>query len=143
MTDQPPRTVSDAMVTRPWTHGATTTVAQAREALADSHVHMLLLTDGDELRGTLVRDDLSPDLAPDRPALDVATLRGRTIGPEQDVEEALRTLRQHGARRLAVVADDGTLLGLLCLKRTLDGFCSDADVRSRALEHGRLHRIGR
>ena len=50
-------------------------------------------------------------------------------------------MREQGTRRLAVVDDDGDLLGLLCLKRTLDGFCSDADVRARALEHGGLHQI--
>jgi CBS domain-containing protein len=146
MTDlpaQPVRTASDAMVTQPWTHGTATTVAQAHEAFTDSHVHMLLLTDGDELRGTLVRDDLAGDLDPEAPALDAATLRGRTVRAGQDLEEALQAMRHRGTRRLAVVADDGRLLGLLCLKRTLDGFCSDDDVRSRALEHGRLHRLGR
>lgn len=143
MTDQTARTASDAMVTQPWTHGTSTTVAQAHEAFADAHVHMLLLTDGDELRGALVRDDLVGDLDPEAPALEAATLRGRTVGPGQHLEETLHAMRQRGTRRLAVVADDGRLLGLLCLKRTLDGFCSDDDVRSRALEQGRLHRLGR
>ncbi|WP_107771296.1 CBS domain-containing protein [Nocardioides sediminis] len=143
MTGRPSRTASDAMVTQPWTHGSATTVAQAHEAFTDSHVHMLLLTDGDELRGTLVRDDLVDGLDPDAPALDAATLHARTVDPGRDLEEALQVMRDRGTRRLAVVADDGRLLGLLCLKRTLDGFCSDDDVRSRALEHGRLHRLGR
>jgi len=37
-----------------------------------------------------------------------------------------------GRRRLAVVDDGGVLVGLLCLKRTGRGFCSDLDVASRA-----------
>lgn len=140
--DRDPRTVADAMVTAPWTHGATTSVAEARHAFTDAHVHMLLLTDGGVLQGTLMRDDLASATEPARPALDLAPLTGRTVSPERPVEEALALMRQQGTRRLAVVDGDRRLLGLLCLKRTLDGFCSDADVRARALEHGGLHQIG-
>lgn len=38
------------------------------------------------------------------------------------------------SRRLAVIDDHGMLLGLLCLKRTGLGFCSDTDVQARADE---------
>jgi hypothetical protein len=41
-----------------------------------------------------------------------------------------------GRRRIAVVEPDGTLVGLLCLKQSGSGFCTDAGVaamrRSRA-----------
>ena len=137
-----PRTVADAMVTAPWTHGSTTSVAEARDAFTDAHVHMLLLTDGGVLQGTLLRDDLASATEPARPALDLAPLAGRTVSPDRPVEEALALMRQQGTRRLAVVDGDRRLLGLLCLKRTLDGFCSDADVRARALERGGLYQIG-
>ena len=137
------RTVAAAMVTAPWTHDSTLTVAGAREAFGDAHVHMLLLTDDRVLVGTLLRDDLAGATEPTRPALDLAPLTDRTVSPDHPVEEALALMHQQETRRLAVVAGDGELLGLLCLKRTLDGFCSDADVRARALEHGGLHQIGR
>jgi hypothetical protein len=52
-------------------------------------------------------------------------------------------MRAQSTRRLAVVDGTGRLVGLLCLKRTLDGFCSDADVRARAVERGGVHQIGR
>jgi hypothetical protein len=42
-----------------------------------------------------------------------------------------------GARRLAVVGDSDVLLGLLCLKRHLGGFCSDTDVCRRMFIAGR------
>ena len=35
--------------------------------------------------------------------------------------------------RAAVTSADGQLLGLLCLKSSRTGFCSDQDVRARAL----------
>jgi CBS-domain-containing membrane protein len=130
------------MVTAPWTHGCDLTVAGAREAFADAHVHMLLLTDSGVLQGTLLRDDLAAATEPTLPALDRATLAARTVSPDHPVEEALALMREQGTRRLAVVDAGGHLLGLLCLKRTRDGFCSDADVRARALEHGGLHQIG-
>jgi hypothetical protein len=40
-------------------------------------------------------------------------------------------MRQTGRRRLAVVDEDGTLLGLLCLKATGLGFCSDDAIAQR------------
>ncbi|KRF36731.1 CBS domain-containing protein [Nocardioides sp. Soil805] len=140
---EPARSVRDAMVTVPWTHDVGLTVAGAHEAFTDSHVHMLLLTDGGRLRGTLVRADLGAATDPARPALELATLAGRTVHPEHGRDDVLALMRQRETRRLAVVDDDGMLVGLLCLKRTFDGFCSDADVRARALDHGGVHRIGR
>ena len=47
-------------------------------------------------------------------------------------EAVQELLIERGLRRLAVVDRDGTLLGLMCLKRTRTGFCSDEDVASRA-----------
>jgi CBS domain-containing protein len=138
-----PPTVADVMVTIPWTHGVDLSVAQAREAFTDSHVHMLLLTDDGLLRGALLREDLVADLDPDLPALRVAALSGRTVHPDTPLERAVELVQQRGSRRLAVVDDDRRLVGLLCLKKSLDGFCSDADVRSRAREHGGLRRLGR
>jgi hypothetical protein len=38
-----------------------------------------------------------------------------------------------GRRRAAVTTADGQLLGPLCLKASQAGFCSDQDVRARAL----------
>ena len=46
-------------------------------------------------------------------------------------EDARRAMQASGDRRLAVVEDDGRLLGLLCLKRSGDGFCTDAGVAER------------
>lgn len=128
-------TVREAMVTVPWTHGVDLTVAGAYDAFTDSHVHMLLLTGGDGvLRGTLLRADLHAAADPGLPALELATLAGRTVGPEVGRDDVLELMRERDVRRLAVVDDAGVLLGLLCLKRTRDGFCSDADVRARALD---------
>jgi len=44
-----------------------------------------------------------------------------------------RAMTTTGRRRAAVTSADGRLLGLLCLKASRAGLCSDHDVRARAL----------
>ncbi len=141
--DRGTRTAADAMVTTPWTHEVDLTVAEAHEVFTDSHVHMLLLTHDGVLRGTLVRDDLAADADPGRPALELATLVDRTVRAGHALDGVIDLMHRRETRRLAVVDDAGVLVGLLCLKRTLDGFCSDADVRARAVERSGVHQIGR
>lgn len=131
-----PAAVRDAMLHGPKTLPVDATVADAVAAFAGGHVHMLLMTDGPTLVGTLVVDDLPPGAetgaAAAGPALRRATLDGRTVSPDALVDDALRAMAGRGLRRLAVVDRAGHLLGLMCLKRRGDGFCSDEDVASRA-----------
>jgi CBS domain-containing protein len=127
-------TVKDVMVTAPATMRPTATVADARAFFADDHVHMALIATSGRLLGTLVRadiDDLDDDAAP---ALSRSRLDGRSVALEKPAEDVRLRLIAHGVRRLAVVDDAGALAGLLCLKRKLTGFCTDADVTARAAE---------
>jgi hypothetical protein len=136
-TDTPPldsQDVLDVVIRLPKTMGPRATVTQARAAFADDHVHMLLLTEGGLLLGTLVAQDLPGSGADDARASDYASLAGRTVMPHLPAEEARRLLHSTGQRRRAVVDDSGRLLGLLCLKRRFTGFCSDDDVAARASE---------
>lgn len=125
--------VTDAMLARPRTHDAGVTVAELRALFRSDHVHVGLLVRDGRLVGVLDRGDLegADDAAP---ALRYAALEGRTVGADEDVEELRRRMVADGVRRLAVVDDAGMLLGLLCLKRSGRGFCSDADVADRASE---------
>ena len=127
-------TVKDVMVTAPATMRPTATVAEARAFFADDHVHMALIATSGRLLGTLVRadiDDLDDDAAP---ALSRSRLHGRSAALDEPAEDVRLRLIAHGVRRLAVVDDAGALAGLLCLKRKLTGFCTDADVTARAAE---------
>jgi CBS domain-containing protein len=124
----------DLVVRLPKTMGPGATVAEARAAFADDHVHMLLLTDAGRLLGTLLPGDLGDSAADDSPASDHATLDDRTVSPSLPAEDARLLLLASGQRRRAVVDGSGRLLGLLCLKRRRTGFCSDADVAARAAE---------
>ncbi|MGE0170330.1 CBS domain-containing protein [Nocardioides sp.] len=131
-----PLTVADVLLRIPKTHGLGLTVLQAREALADDHVHMLLLTEDGVLHGTLVRSDLEGPLDPGRSALGLATLAQRTVDPAAPLEDVVSLMDQSGTRRLAVTDSDNRLLGLLCRKRSLRGFCTEANVRSRTSASG-------
>jgi CBS domain-containing protein len=113
--------------------GLRATVAEARAAFADEHVHMLLLTDNGRLLGTLIARDL-PASGGDVPASGYATLDGHIVPPHLSAEDARRLLLTRGQRRRAVIDNSGRLLMLLCLKRRHTGFCSDDDVAARALD---------
>jgi CBS domain-containing protein len=119
------------MVTRPAVHPTSITVGELRPFFADSHVHIALLVDGGgRLVGTVERADLAAATSDTVPAREIAALDGRTIRPEAALSEAIAVMRRGGRRRLAVTTE-GSLLGLLCLKASKHGFCSDADVAAR------------
>lgn len=132
-----PRTVGSAMIHRPKVCDPSTTVAHLREQFEDDHVHCVLVVDGD---GTLLAVVEPVDLLavhPGAPASEVGRLEGRVVTPGADLSETWGSMEVEHRRRLAVVGPGGALLGLLCLKRSGRGFCSDSDVASRAAELGR------
>ena len=126
--------VADVMVQAPKVDGPSLTVADYRAACADDHVHILLLVENGRLLGTLVRGDVPAQAEASAPALPYATTRGRTVGPGEPADGVRTQMLASGVRRLVVVDGHGSLVGLLCLRRDLSGFCSDADVAARAAD---------
>jgi CBS domain-containing protein len=119
------------MLTEPAVHGPAATVGELRAFFRDDHVHMALVVDGVTLIGVVERTDLRPDHHDRLPARAVATLEGKTIRPDVALAEAFALMTRGARRRLAVTNDGTELLGLLCLKASGLGFCSDAGVRRR------------
>ena len=126
-------TVEDVMLHTPRTCGPETTVAQARAVFADDHIHAVLVVDGPTLVSVVERADLE-GADPEAPVSTVGALDDRVIGPGGDAEDVRLAMAARRQRRLAVVDHDGTLLGLLCLKRSGRGFCSAEDVAAREAE---------
>jgi hypothetical protein len=126
-------TVGDHVVTHPAVHDCGTTVGELRSLFLDDHIHMALLLDGRRLVTIVERADLDAGLVDEALASQVGTLAGRVVRPGEPAGAALASMRATGRRRLAVISDDGTLVGLLCLKASGRGFCSDDDVASRQL----------
>lgn len=134
---EPP--VREVMLRHPKTLRSDASIAQAAEALNNDHVHLVLLIEGSRLIGTLTRADLPVQPTMEEAAglaLPWSSLEGRTVSPDLATSQIQGLLQAQGVRRLAVVDADGSLLGLVCLKRRLSGFCSDAGVEARTNSRG-------
>lgn len=125
--------VIDAVVRRPKLLGADATVADARHCLAGGKVHAALVVDGDRLLTVIVPEDVL-DAHGDDLARDHGRIEGRTVSPAADLEAVRNHMVDLGIRRLAVVDDELRLIGLLALKRSSLGFCSDEGIAARAAE---------
>ena len=124
-------TVGDAMLHHPTVHDADLTVGEARDVFASSpKTHLLLLVRGDRLVAAVSREDVEAAADADgaTPAASVSSLDGRTTTPDLPVGPLRAAMADSGLRRIAVVDDEMHLLGLLCLKASLAGFCTDEGV---------------
>lgn len=123
--------VANAMIRFPKVCGTDTTVGQAREHLLDDHVHALLVVDNGVLVAVVEREDLCGARAAN-PVWSLGHLTGRVVDVGDDLASVTREMAERGRRRMAVVDDGGRLAGLLCRKRSAQGFCSDGGVAARA-----------
>lgn len=128
---------ADVMVSCPTVHNPSATIAQLRRFFDDEHVHAALLVDADQLIGVIERTDLTSDLSDDEHARTIARLDERTVHTTASLATVLASMKRSERRRLAVVDDNGALLGLLCLRANGQGFCSDIDLRNRASDQSR------
>jgi len=126
--------VGDAMIRAPKTLPPTATVGEVRRFFEDDHVHAALVVDDGRLLAVVERADLVESIPPERSAAGTGRLEGRTVAPDAALAPVWDRMRDEGRRRLAVVDERGRCLGLLCLKRSGRGFCSDADVEDRRRE---------
>jgi hypothetical protein len=93
---------------------------------------MALIVDGGRLITAVERGDLAPELPDDLPAREVGTLTGRLVSLDSSAPDAFTSMLAGGRRRFAVTDETGALAGLLCLKKSSRGFCSDGDVAQRS-----------
>jgi CBS domain-containing protein len=128
------RTAAEVMLTIPARHPLSATIGEIREFFRDDHVHAaLIVSPSGYLEAIVERDDIAECQALDAAAAPLGRLAGRTVPAEASLAEVRRAMTATGRRRVAVTSADGRLLGLLCLKASQAGFCSDQDVRARAL----------
>jgi CBS domain-containing protein len=136
--DEVMRTAAEAMLTIPARHPRSATVGEIQDFFRDSHVHTaLIVSPAGYLKAVVERDDIAGCQALDAAAAPLGRLAGRTVPPEASLAEVRQAMTATGQRRVAVTSADGRLLGLVCLKASRTGFCSDTDVRARALALGR------
>ena len=129
-----PTTASDVAVHHPTVHPPSATVGDVRRFLEGTHVHLALVVDeAGRLVSTLVRDDLAA-YDDTTPAVEAGTLEGRTVVADLPAELLPDRMLAAGVRRMAVVDEAGRLVGLVCRKKSGDGWCSDAGIASRRAE---------
>jgi hypothetical protein len=131
--DEVVRTAGEAMLTTPVRHPLSVTVREIGDFFRDDHVHAaLIVSPAGYLESVVERDDIAGCQAPDAAAAPLGRLADRTVPAGASLADVRQALTATG-RRAAVTSADGRLLGLLCLKVSRTGFCSDQDVRARAL----------
>jgi len=127
-------TAAEVMLTIPARHPLSATVREIRDFFRDDHVHAVLIVGpAGYLEAVVERDDITECQALDAAAAPLGRLGGRTVRAGASIAEVRRAMTATGRRRAAVTSADGRLLGLLCLKASRAGFCSDQDVRARTL----------
>jgi hypothetical protein len=127
-------TAAEMMLTTPARHPASATVGEIRDFFRDDHVHAaLIVSPAGYLEAVVERDDIAGCQALDAAAAPLGRLAGRTVPAGASVAKVRRAMITTRRRRAAVISVDGRLLGLLCLKASPAGFCSDQDVQARAL----------
>ena len=127
-------TAAGAMLTTPVRPPLSATVGEIRDFFRDDHVHAaLIVSPAGYLQAVVERDDIGGQ-ALDAAAAPLGRLAGRTVPAGASLTEVRQAMIAAGRRRAAVTSADGRLLGLLCLKASRAGFCSDQDVRARALD---------
>jgi len=131
LVDEVLRTAAEAMLTTPVRHPLSATVGEIRDFFRDDHVHAaLIVSPAGYLETVVERDDMAGCQALDAAAAPLGRLAGRTVLPGASLADVHRAMIATGRRRAAVISADGHLLGLLCLKASQTGFCSEQDVRA-------------
>jgi CBS domain-containing protein len=124
LADAGPR-VEDVMLRGPRTVAPDTTVAEARAAFENPRVRLLLVARGDTYLGAITRETIGDELAGHVTLEALATTGGALVAPADPVDRAVELLDAQQTERLPVVADDGTLVGLVCFNRRHGHFCID------------------
>lgn len=115
--------VRDIMTGAPATVGPQTSVAEVARIMRDRDLGAVLVTDGDRLRGLVTDRDLVVRSVARGVDTEETTVAGVcsddlvTVGPDDDLDHAVRLMRQHAVRRVPVV-EDGHPVGVVTLGDT-------------------------
>jgi len=111
--------VREVMTDRPRCITPETPISEAARLMKSDDVGSLPILEGDRLAGIVTdRDIVLQAVAEEKdprgmPVREVASRELVTIGPEEDLSEALKLMASHQIRRIPVVDDDSRLVGIL------------------------------
>jgi CBS domain-containing protein len=113
--------VTDVMLRNPKTLRSDATVEQVQELLRNDSVQMVLLADGDSFRGAIT--EIPDDAAADAAAITFADRDPESIPPSASAEAAFELTARNPYRRVVVLDEGRTLVGLVCLNEARTRFC--------------------
>ena len=103
---------------------ASVTVGEVRAYFAESSSRQLaVFTDGDDRYVGSLGAAALPAAAPDDVPASEFSERGTTVPPTAPADEARDLALAEPSKRLPVVEDDGTLVGIVAIDITLTRFC--------------------
>ena len=111
--------VRDVMTQRPRAVSPDTPISQVAELMAAEDVGAIPVVEGDRLVGMITdRDIVIRGLAKGKdprgmPAADALSRELVTVGPDQDLDEALQLMASHQVRRLPVIDEQERLVGVV------------------------------
>ena len=113
------KSIHKVMTANPCAIDADKTVEYAAKMMRDEDVGFAPIVEGKRLIGTFTDRDLAVRVVAEgkdprsTTVRDVASKQLVTIDPQQSLDEALRLMATHQVRRLPVVEQDGSLLGVV------------------------------
>jgi CBS domain-containing protein len=129
--------VKDIMTTEPRRCSLSTNLAAAAKLMLDGDCGILPVVDEGKLVGVVTDRDMYIALATRNKRAsqiavgEVVQMPVRTCGPDDDVEAALATMKQHRVRRLPVEGFGGTVMGVISLNDILLAAGPRQPVRDR------------
>ena len=116
-------TAGDVMHRQISTLPSSATVGDVRGYFAASASHRLaLLAEGDRYVCSIPAMDLAAEIDATDPAV-VHAVPGPTIRPQASAVEARELALSHPTRRVPVVDENGTLVGIVAVNHQRSGFC--------------------
>ena len=112
------KSIQEAMTPNPRTVEPTTTAQEAATLMKSEDIGSLPIVERDNLIGVITDRDLAIRIIAEGRGTDttvgeIASKDVVTIDPAQSIDEAARLMAEHQVRRLPVVEEDGTLVGIL------------------------------
>jgi len=111
--------IREVMTPNPRSLESGSTVVEAARLMREQDVGIVPVTEGEKLVGTVTDRDIAIRVvaegkSPESVTVgEVASRELVTIDPQQDLDEALKLMARHQVRRLPVVEEDGTLVGIV------------------------------
>ena len=111
--------VADVMTQRPRAMPPQTPLTEVAEVMESEDVGAIPLVEGDRLVGIVTDRDIviravakGKDLS-GMPASEVSSRELLTVSPDDDLSDALKLMAEHQVRRVAVIAEDNRLVGVV------------------------------